>query len=372
MSKSEIREEKKCLNCGAEVLNRFCPACGQQNIEPKISIKDLLHDVLHDLTHFDGKFFSTVGLLIRRPGFLSTQFINGKRVSYLHPVRMYVFTSAVFFFLFYAFFVEVPDKKSDIIDTMTKMELFSKLEQVKEFKGRLKLINGFVVKNNSDTLYDLNDISQFNKLKDSITSSDFNKGVDFYLNDSSSLSTGSNFKTEDEYEKYQSTLPASKKDGFFQSYLSKRVIRISSYFKKDAVAASMEQFSNFLHSFPTLLFISLPMLAFVLQVFFFRRKEMGYAVHGIFLLHLYVFAFLALLFYFTVIKLVFYFQRNVPGLFAPIVFFGVLFYGYKAFRNFYGLRRAKTILYYSSFLFFSLLTLLLLFILYILFILIKL
>ncbi len=371
MGKQTIREEKICLNCGAEVSLRYCPACGQQNIEPKLSLADLIQDLIHDLTHFDGKFFSTVKLLIKKPGFLTTEFIEGKRASYLHPVRMYVFTSALFFFLFYSFFVTVPEKKSDFVNAMSKEELFDKLNQFHKDTAHLTLAQGYIISNKADTLYNLNDVDQFNKLKDTVASmSDVIFKVD--PGDSSLVELDSRFESLKDYDKFQKALPDSTQDGFMESFWQRKTIRIKEYFKKDLENAWFEQLSRFIHRFPTLLFISLPLLALVLKLFFFRRKGLGYAVHGIFLLHLYVFTFLSLLFYFTIIKLIAFVHFDVPGVFAPIVFFGVLFYGYKSFRNFYGLKRAKTIIYYSGFLFFSLLTVLLLFIFYIFFILIKL
>lgn len=57
----------------------------------------------NDITHFDGKFVPTAGYLLARPGFLSKEYVSGRRQRYLHPVRMYVFTSALFFLLFFAF-----------------------------------------------------------------------------------------------------------------------------------------------------------------------------------------------------------------------------------------------------------------------------
>ena len=106
----KIRADKSCLNCGARVEARFCPECGQLNTEPILRLRDVLMDAIHLLTNFDGKFFKTVQLLITRPGYLSTAFLNGKRASYLPPVQMYFFTSAVFFFLLYTFFVKSIDE----------------------------------------------------------------------------------------------------------------------------------------------------------------------------------------------------------------------------------------------------------------------
>ena len=372
MAKHTIREEKKCLNCGAEVLDTFCPACGQQNIDPTLSIKDLLNDLIHDLTHFDGKFFSSVKLLIQRPGFLTGEFIQGRRASYLHPVRMYVFTSALFFFLFYSLFVTVPEKKSDIINAMTKEELVEQLNQSHKDTASLKLIKGFIVSSIGDTLYNLNDDSQFNALKDSVASFNFNDVVFKIDSGDSSLDKGdSSFETVEAYERYQKTLPDSVQDGFMESFWQRKGIRINHYFKKDLKNDWVEQLSSFMHSFPTLLFISLPLLALILQLFFFRRKNLSYAVHGIFLLHLYVFSFIGLLFYFIVAKLISFIHMNVSGIVGFAVFTGVILYGYKALKNFYELKRARAILFYLFFLLFSLCSMFLLFIIYVLFILMK-
>src|SRR5258708_5580008 len=77
-------------------------------------IKKMLHQVpdslfglqvqhfFKDITHFDGKFFSTVKYLMRKPGFLSREYMVGRRMSYLNPIRMYVFTSAIFFIILFS------------------------------------------------------------------------------------------------------------------------------------------------------------------------------------------------------------------------------------------------------------------------------
>ena len=104
MSHAPERKEKDCLNCGALVQGRFCQVCGQENIVPHESFWSMVHHFFADITHFDGKFFSTVGILVRKPGFLSAEYVKGRRNSYLNPVRMYVFTSALFFLIFFTLF----------------------------------------------------------------------------------------------------------------------------------------------------------------------------------------------------------------------------------------------------------------------------
>ena len=103
MSRLKERKEKNCLNCKAGVQGRYCHVCGQENIETKESVWDLVSHFFRDITHFDGNFFSTVKYLIIKPGFLSKEYMIGRRASYVNPVRMYIFTSAFFFLLFFTF-----------------------------------------------------------------------------------------------------------------------------------------------------------------------------------------------------------------------------------------------------------------------------
>ncbi len=99
MSHGKLRIEKHCLNCNTETVGRFCHACGQENIEPKESVGSFFKHFFEDLTHFEGSFFRTMKALLFKPGFLSTAYMVGKRQLYIHPIRFYIFSSFVFFFL---------------------------------------------------------------------------------------------------------------------------------------------------------------------------------------------------------------------------------------------------------------------------------
>ena len=99
MSHSNERKGKNCLNCGGEVNGRFCQHCGQKNLEPEESVFDLVGHFFHNITHYDGKIVRTLKHLLIRPGFLSKEYLVGRRAGYLHPVHMYVVTSTFFFFI---------------------------------------------------------------------------------------------------------------------------------------------------------------------------------------------------------------------------------------------------------------------------------
>ncbi|HEX3728159.1 MAG TPA: DUF3667 domain-containing protein [Opitutaceae bacterium] len=86
-----------CQNCGAALQGPYCSQCGQHDVDYHRSIKFLLEDALEGFLHFDGKFLATVRYLLTRPGFLTTEFLAGRRARYAPPLRFYLFASFLAF-----------------------------------------------------------------------------------------------------------------------------------------------------------------------------------------------------------------------------------------------------------------------------------
>jgi hypothetical protein len=87
-----------CQNCGAELTGPHCGQCGQAAIDYRRSFRHVIVDVLDSFLNWDSKFFATIGLLIVKPWRLTNEFLAGKRVRYLHPLRLYLLASILFFF----------------------------------------------------------------------------------------------------------------------------------------------------------------------------------------------------------------------------------------------------------------------------------
>jgi Protein of unknown function (DUF3667) len=87
-----------CENCGAQLTGHYCSQCGQAAIDYRRSIGHVLLDVLNEFLNWDSKFFSTIGLLMVRPWQLTNEFVGGKRVRHVHPLRLYLLASVLFFF----------------------------------------------------------------------------------------------------------------------------------------------------------------------------------------------------------------------------------------------------------------------------------
>lgn len=85
-----------CLNCGAPLQGAFCAACGQRAVPPNPTVTELAGDAWQELSGYDGRIAATIrGLL--RPGYLTREYIAGRRARYLSPVRFYLIVSVVYF-----------------------------------------------------------------------------------------------------------------------------------------------------------------------------------------------------------------------------------------------------------------------------------
>src|SRR5436190_1694395 len=87
-----------CENCGAELQGHWCAQCGQAAIEYRRSFRYVVADLLNEFLNWDSKFFTTIALLIFKPWRLTNEFLAGKRVRYVNPLRLYLLASILFFF----------------------------------------------------------------------------------------------------------------------------------------------------------------------------------------------------------------------------------------------------------------------------------
>jgi hypothetical protein len=89
----------RCSNCSARLDGNFCANCGQAADGRMPGAMQFVHQAIENLTHADSRLWRTLRLLWFRPGQLTLEFIEGRRVSFLPPVRLYLVFSFVFFTL---------------------------------------------------------------------------------------------------------------------------------------------------------------------------------------------------------------------------------------------------------------------------------
>ena len=88
-----------CLNCGQQLEGEFCHACGQSSKPTTRYFGTIFMELLDNFLNYDSRVYRTVLPLLFRPGYVCRRYLEGRRVSFLPPFRLYLFASVVFFLL---------------------------------------------------------------------------------------------------------------------------------------------------------------------------------------------------------------------------------------------------------------------------------
>lgn len=90
-----------CKNCSTEFEGKFCPGCGQKGKTKRITNKAVWEEVRSKLIHYDSGFLFTVWQLARRPGYAIREYLDGKRVMHVKPVKFLLWSTALNFLVFH-------------------------------------------------------------------------------------------------------------------------------------------------------------------------------------------------------------------------------------------------------------------------------
>ena len=121
-------EEPKCLNCGASLVGPYCHQCGQEVKNRTHSVLGLILVWLDNTFMFDPLLLKSMWLMVRRPGQLTKEFINGRIVSQAHPLKLNMFLLALFVALF-LFFTDT-ERLSNAAHDVTSSEKVINLMQM--------------------------------------------------------------------------------------------------------------------------------------------------------------------------------------------------------------------------------------------------
>ncbi|MBC5775564.1 DUF3667 domain-containing protein [Pontibacter sp. KCTC 32443] len=300
--KKHYRSDNSCLNCSTTVSDKFCPSCGQENLELH---EDFLHLVLHSVGHyfhFESKFFNSIVPLFTKPGYLTKEYFAGKRASHLNPISMYISISILFFFLFTA---NSNSNKKDILEENATQENTAVNTAADKQSGA----DTYTILNNAKAVSD--------------SASTRNDAIVY---------TAPTATEPDTADKKGTTLSLVDEDSLPQSLKDK----LKKVMDDDL---SGQLFLNKLVShFPKIMFILLPLFALILKLVHIRSKKY-YAEHLIYSIHVHSFLFL-----FGSILIIL--QWILPFISGWIMFIGfiiMLWYIYRSMRNIYRSSRWLTV-----------------------------
>lgn len=97
--KTELIQER-CASCGAKLKGNYCRKCGEKKIIPErdFSITKFLNQTLWHFIHFDSKLLRSFWPLFSKPGFLTAEWIAGRRVGYMKPIQLFLVAGLLFYF----------------------------------------------------------------------------------------------------------------------------------------------------------------------------------------------------------------------------------------------------------------------------------
>ena len=93
------RDGERCANCQALLAGQYCGGCGQRHRTRMISLWELVRDVFEDAFSWDSRVWRSLRPLLLSPGTLTAEYLDGRRLYYTPPLRMYLVLSITFFLL---------------------------------------------------------------------------------------------------------------------------------------------------------------------------------------------------------------------------------------------------------------------------------
>ena len=87
----------RCQNSDTELAGPYCAACGQRHDPHLHSLPHFVAEAAETITHADSRLWRTLWALVAKPGWLTREFLVGRRASYLPPFRLYLVVTLLFF-----------------------------------------------------------------------------------------------------------------------------------------------------------------------------------------------------------------------------------------------------------------------------------
>jgi len=91
-------QQHVCKSCSNTFVGLYCNLCGEKVIEPKErKIQSVIGHLLVASTIVDNKFLKSLWYTVTKPGFLSREYVDGRRVMYMRPLQMFFILNLIYF-----------------------------------------------------------------------------------------------------------------------------------------------------------------------------------------------------------------------------------------------------------------------------------
>jgi len=284
-----------CENCGAPLAGHWCAQCGQPAIDYRRSFRHVIADILDSFLNWDSKFFATLGLLIAKPWRLTNDFLAGKRVRYVHPARLYLLASILFFFAV-TYWVKsahlnpknlTPQARAEIEADLEKKNLTP--EQRANVEKALKILPPETADKIEQAIKRKETPAETPKIENASDKEPEAKKPDRRLR---------------EFDNTDSASPPNR----FEKWIEGRAKE-----KLGERGTNLQLFLiTMISNVPYMVLCCIPLFAFVLKILY-LRKRVFYIDHLVYALHIHTFAYLAIM---LIVLATLGLNRTVPGVLA--------------------------------------------------------
>jgi len=306
-----------CANCHRELGGEYCAACGQRN-EPHLhTVAHFAAEAFESISHADSRLWKTLWYLLSRPGFLTREFFEGKRVRYLPPFRLYLVISVAFFLA-----VGLPEGAMFNADSDTPAKDAADIKAVAK------------------------------KLEKDAAPASAALGKVAEAVEQQAPKEGAAADPDKPHSKVVKGLQAQNGlTEFCDEFKAPDPSGNTNYAQLQAACAKVAEDSGaalgkaIVHNIPKAMFVFLPLLALAMKPLYWRPKRY-YVEHLLFLIHNHAFIFLVL----TILALLemITFLSGRLGLLEFAVWIYIIWYLYRGMRNVYQQRRAMTVAKYFA------------------------
>lgn len=395
-SEDLLMDAPLCPNCGAPKTGRYCYRCGQNDKDYSRSTFRVVLDFFHELLELDSRAARTLRVMFVRPGFLALEFAKNRRANYITPIRLYLFSSIVCFFIL-SVQTQIPGQNRDRLIREAEIVSVASEEVRDRYQTEISLIEevaGADYVPLAVRIFERDDISQTRTQLDqmlgylmSTSSNQVTTMEKMHLRSLLTIlsTTEDQIQSIEEFEdrdvsvrayleRLEDTVGADSETYDLAEFIllrrggdvAKEIFR-SSYEEifEDDVATRFERFvlkgmihvlaaprsaiDDFVDNLPIAMFLLLPAMTLVHKLWYIGRG-VALAQHLVFSIHLHVIAFivLAIMLLLPVSEDEESLLSFITGQISLVLFIGLLIHGFIAFRTFYQQSRFVTFLKFCS------------------------
>ncbi len=326
-SKKTKNARTSCPNCNhsQEVEFHFCPNCGQNARESKITFFSLIGEIFTSVFNLDASLYRSF-FWLPIPAYLSKRYVKGERKQYLNPVRFFFFSMLLFFALLVGFmdFSIFQETNQQQLVKIEKSEMLKSFED-EILKDQYSNVDSLVFDSLRSILFkgvilpELDTVFKGPLDEDSISIIMFNTGAKLLRKDLFTKSIDDIIKEQNE-------------ESWFNRLIMRQMIRVSRDFK-----GALSFFAgNGIWVFVAGIFF----LSFVMKFLYIRKKNF-LIEHSILLFHTHAFAFVVGVIAMILIKV---FKDLDPIVFISSGFLISVLYVVISIKSYYGQGWFKTLL----------------------------